>query len=179
MISTRKSERGSALVIAMAAAVIVSIIVAVVMNLSIRRFELSAQRTDHEVAKMSSEAGLQYVFARLDIDAAFRTAVQNKRIVGHPAAAVPLTDATAEYVITCDAALIGADQVDPRLHVGAKINTEVNADGTPGPQNGQYVGGKHVTIRIRFLTAADLAANPNFDAARPYRIRVDTNFAEG
>lgn len=175
MLSTRKSERGSALVIAMAAAVIVSVIVAVVINLSIRRFELSAQRTDHEVAKMSSEAGLQYVFARMDRDAAFRTNVQNKRILGHPASAVPLTDATAEYVITCDAALVGADLVVPALHVGTKANLA-----------GSYVydsitnpSGKHVTIRVRFLTAADLAANPTFDPARPYRVRASSNFAVG
>ncbi len=176
MLSTRTSERGSALVIAMAAAVIVSIIVAVVMNLSIRRFELSAQRTDHEVAKMSSEAGLQYVFSRLAIDdAVFGAAVRLKR-TSLGAAAVPLNNAAAEYVVTCDTALPGgSDEVDQRLHVGAKIDTQ----GPASPTNGQYVGGKHVTIRVRFLTANDFTANPTLDAARPYRVRVDTNFAEG
>lgn len=172
MLSARTSERGSALVIAMAAAVFVSIIVAVVMNLSIRRFELSAQRTDHEVAKMSSEAGLQYAFARLASTGAagdaFRARVQ---------AASP-----GEYTIACHLAqqgLVASATVeqDNGLHVGAKINTEVADDGTPGPLNGQYVGGKHVRIRIHFFTGvgADVAPDP----ARPYRVRVSTNFAEG
>ncbi len=150
------------MVTAIVLALIVSVTAAVVLSLTFRRFELSAFRTDHAVAAGTAEAGFQYTFARLDQDAVFRTAVQNKRTTLGPAARPgdrSASDFAAEYVLTCDASVPAAqrDELVPALHMGAAV------------------AGKHVTLRIRFFTAAD---SPPF-AARPYRVRSFSNFGTG
>ena len=124
-------ERGLALVTAIAAAVVISITAAVVLNLTFQRFELSVFRTDHAVAVASSEAGLQYVFARMEREPAFRTAVQNKTInAGTP----------TPYVVTCHAAAApNEDEVDDALHMG----------------------NKHVTVEITFFRPQDNPPDPN------------------
>ena len=71
-----KGERGVALPTAIVAALVVSVTALVVLNLTMRRFELSAQRSDHLGSSVASEAGFQYAFARLGLDPAFDTAVR-------------------------------------------------------------------------------------------------------
>ncbi len=71
-----KDERGIALPTAIVAALVVSITALVVLNLTMRRFELSAFRSDHARSLIASESGFQYAFARLDLDPAFDIAVR-------------------------------------------------------------------------------------------------------
>ena len=156
----RSSRRGVAMVTAIVLALAVSATAAVVLSLTFRRFELSAFRTDHTVAVASAEAGFQYAFARLNIQA-FRDAVQNKRTALGAGAVAP-DDPAAEYIVTCNNAVNPRDELVPELHVGTKVDTNPSS-----PTFGQYVGGKHVTLRIRFFTAADAAPVPN----RSFRVR--------
>lgn len=64
----RRSQEGVALATALAAAVVVSLLVIAALNLTLRRFELSAARSDHAQAAQAAEAGLRYVFERLRLD---------------------------------------------------------------------------------------------------------------
>lgn len=166
----RSGQEGIAIVTALAAAVVVSITAAAVLGLTWRRLELSAFRADHDVAVSASEAGVQYALARLDLDAAFRTAVQNKTIgAGTP----------TDYIVTChnlpgiveDQILANPPVSDAeQLHVAMKLN-----------QAGVYVGGKHVVVRIRFHREANprdpdpLPGSPN----SRYRISARTEFGTG
>lgn len=157
------------MVTAILAALIVSLTAAVVLNMTFRRFELSAFRTDHTVAGMEAEAGLQYAFARLT-DPAFQAAVQLKR-TALGAGAIGVNDARAEYIVSCladvDPNTAGTQAPDEQITAIHMGGTRVGAaDGT---------GGKHVTVRIRFFTAADAAPI----AARPYRVRASTTFGTG
>lgn len=123
----RAGEEGIALATAIVAAVVISITALVILNLSMRRFEMSAFRSDHTVALVSSEAGFQYVFARLDHDPVFRTAVQDKTLV--PGAPTP-------YIVSSDPA-VTADETDPRLNVGKDVTVEITfmrlQDNPPDP----------------------------------------------
>ena len=171
----RSGERGIAMVTAMAAAVIISILAVVVLNMTFRRFELSAFRTDRAVAGAAAEAGLKYAFARLQLDTTytdlnFPGPPGFANVVQRAGQAVPPRD----YVLRCHPLTgLAVDQVVPQLHVGAKINTERNPNGTPGPNYGQYVGGKHVTVRIRWDPAG------TGGAARPYIIRASADYGTG
>ena len=151
MISLRGNQRGVAMVTAIVLAVIVSAIAAGVLSLTMRRFELSAFRTDHAVAAATSEAGFQYAFARLDKDAAFKAAVDAK--------------APGYYLIYCNANpdfppefQVAPNEVVPALHMG----------------------NKHMAVRIRHFTDAGVAPdqNPVF-AARPYKVRAVAVFGTG
>ena len=159
------SQQGLALITAMAAAVIISLTAAVVMGVTWRRMEMSALRSDHLVSQMASEAGLQYAFARLDKDTAgaFKAAIQAK--------------GANDYIIRChDDTTITEDlPLIPALHVGAKVDTAPDSPSEPQTY-GQYTGGKHVTIRIRY-NAAGWGTPP--DPARPYKITASSDFATG
>lgn len=72
----RGDDRGIALPTAIVAALVVSITALVVLNLTMRRFELSAFRSDHAISMVSSESGFQYAFARLAADPAFENTVR-------------------------------------------------------------------------------------------------------
>lgn len=171
------------MVMAIVLALVVSVTTALVLNMTFRRFDLSAFRTDHSVAAATSEAGLQYAFARMDKDltstipafpgvSGFRNRVQAKR---NNLGAGPIADntAAAEYVVTSDAS-VAADELVPALQMGGKV------DITPGsPTFGQYVGRKNVTLRIRFFnTAAPFNDVPPI-ANRPYKVRSFSNFGTG
>ncbi|GEM_PF-3485184 len=176
------------MVTAIVLALVVSAIVAVVLSLTFRRFELSAFRTDHSVAAGTAEAGFQYAFARLDKDRTyndpafpgppngFRETVQRKR-ASRGAAPIPATGAAndaAEYVVTCHAdAAADENQVVPALHMGGV------PDGAGGVK-----GGKHLTVRIRHFTTADVNVLPNSPlktllANRPYKVRSFATFGTG
>ena len=64
----RNDDRGIALVVAMAAALAVSIAAAVVLTFTFQQFHLTVFESDHAEAFTASDAGLQYVFARLKAD---------------------------------------------------------------------------------------------------------------
>ncbi len=182
------NQKGVAMVTAIVLALVVSAMAAVVLSLTMRRFELSAFRTDHAVAAGTSEAGFQYAFARLAVPA-FRTLVDTKRTSLGPGA-VPANDLAAEYVISChDDPAITEDQIldpdgagslqqAPALHMGGVLDATVIA---PPATTGGLRGGKHVTVRIRYFTAADITAGfyPAALAARPYRVRSSSNFGTG
>ncbi|MBI3333286.1 MAG: hypothetical protein HYZ93_04270 [Candidatus Omnitrophica bacterium] len=68
---------GVALMVAIVAALAVSLTAVVVLNLTFRRLELSSFRSDHLSASFAAEAGIQYAFARLDRDKPFRDRVEN------------------------------------------------------------------------------------------------------
>ncbi len=61
-------ERGAALIVAVIAAIMVTLLAAVVLSVSMERFEFSAFRSDHAKAASGAEAGLRYAFSRLDKD---------------------------------------------------------------------------------------------------------------
>ncbi|MBI3322503.1 MAG: hypothetical protein HYZ94_02365 [Candidatus Omnitrophica bacterium] len=82
----KQGERGIALATAIVAALLISVTALVVLGVSMRRFELSAARSDHARAMVSSEAGLQYAFARLAKDSAFENDIR--------------TDADPPYVVS-------------------------------------------------------------------------------
>ena len=158
------NQRGIAMVSAMLLAAIVSALAVLVINLTFRRFALSAFRTDHMVAEASAEGGFQYAFARLKQDAAFRTAVQAKRdALGR--GAIPANNAAAEYVVTCDDTIPVAqrDELVPELHMGVAA------------------AGKHLTLRIRFFHNEPLLGFTDAVplANRPYRIRSSSSFGTG
>ncbi|MDO8729998.1 MAG: hypothetical protein Q7J69_02270 [Candidatus Omnitrophota bacterium] len=172
--SMRAGQKGVAMVTAIVLALIVSVLVAGVLSLTMRRFELSAFRTDHTVAAGTSEAGLQYAFARLAADdAVFGAAVRAKRnALGNG----PIADGTAaaEYVVTSDASVPAnqRDELEPALQMGGKVDTTVDS-----PTFGQYVGRKNVTLRIRFFNTALNDVPPI--ANRPYKVRSVSNFGTG
>ena len=122
------ATRGAALLFAMVAAVVVALTAGVVLNLTLRRFELSALRSDRAGAVLSSEAGVQYAFARLTADAAFRN-----RVINAP---------SPPYTISPAAPVTPNSEPDPRLrfryYVGITGMQEVDED---------------VTVRIRFRGA--------------------------
>jgi hypothetical protein len=170
------------MVTAIVLALVVSATAAVVLNMTFRRFELSAFRTDRAVGGGTSEAGFQYAFARMDKDrtytalgaTGFREVVQARRnALG--AGAVPANTPLAEFVVTChDAAAADESQVVAAIHMGG-----IPDAGAPGGVR----GGKHLTVRIRFFTAADRTLLPPAQAAilatRPYRVHSISNFGTG
>ncbi len=162
-----KNENGFALATALTAAVVVSIIALAVLNMTLRRFELSTFRTDRAIAGAEADAGLQYVFARLTLD----TTYTNPAFPGAVGFAAVVQAASAggapnHYEIRCHDLPGAENQIVPQLHLGAKINTERADDGTPGPLFGQYVGGKHLAIEVRFDPAGPGGAE------QPYQIRA-------
>lgn len=76
MQTTKSRQRGAALMTAMAAALILSLTASVVLGLTWRRMQLSVNRKDHLVAMTASDGGTQYVFARLQLDPTFNTAIR-------------------------------------------------------------------------------------------------------
>lgn len=155
----RSGERGVAMATAIALAIIVALLVSAVLSLTWRRFELSAHRTDHEVAKASAEAGFQYVFARMDRDTTFADPA-------YPAAqpgfrnVIDAASPAGAYVISCDPAVAAGVRLIPALHMGGRM------------QGGELVGGKHVTVRIQREPA------PRF-ADRPYIVRSSSTYGTG
>ena len=72
----RSGERVIALVIAVAAALVISITAGVVLNITFRRFELSAQRSDHTAGLTATEGATRYLFIRFDLDPVFEARVR-------------------------------------------------------------------------------------------------------
>lgn len=122
----RCSERGIALPTAIAAAVVVSILAAVVLNLTFRRFELSVSRTSRAEASLAAETGLQYAFERLRSDPTFETNVRAK--------------APDFYVITSSTSLFVPVQING-------VSTSYPVDEGPIPE--LAFGNRHVHIAIR------------------------------
>ena len=182
------------MVTAVILALVVSATAAVVLTLTLRRFELSAFRTDHAVAEASAEAGLQYAFARLDKDSTstnsnfpsvqgFKKLVQAKR-EKMGTNGVDLYDEKAEYIVSChhDPGITEDEILDPpgtgplqpaALHMGGVLATAA-----PGGLR----GGKHVRVLIRFFTDKDLAtsaARLQVPAGRPYRVKASSFYGTG
>ena len=66
-----RSEQGVALVVALAAAIVAFFIVIAVLNLTFNRFNLSFLEADRAAAYAASEAGVRYVFTRLEVDTTY------------------------------------------------------------------------------------------------------------
>lgn len=112
----RRDERGVALPTAIVVALMVSVTAVALLNFVMARFELSAQRSDHSISRLSCEAGFQYAFTRLDNDPAFEDAVRNDnngRLVS------PL-DVGTRIWFPYDGGRrrIRVDQQEPRLRMG-------------------------------------------------------------
>ena len=170
------NQKGIAMVAAIVLALVVSVIAAGVLSLTMRRFELSSFRTDHAVAAATSEAGFQYAFARLAADPAFRAAVELKR-TNQGVPAISRDNVGIEYLVCCHNSPTWAE--DEVLQNDLTLPSPLHMGGVM--QGGQLVGGKHVMIRIRFFTAADIAAgeHPAAMADRPYRVRSFSAFGSG
>ena len=161
----RSAEHGVAMVTAIAVAIVVSLTAATVLNLTWRRFELSASRSDRDVALAAAEVGLQYAFARLDVN----DTNQLRDGIGNPVgpAGVSFQDrvgADADgLLISSDNAVAGLDHWEPNLHVSTRMVSD------PGnPQFGGYVGGKHVTVRITLDPTPTDPARPFVSAQADY-----------
>ena len=140
------------MVTAIVLALIVSVLAAGVLNLTMRRFELSALRTDHAVAMASAEAGFQYAFTRLANDLTFQNNVDLK--------------APGYYLIYC--------------HANPNFPPEFQGAPDEPPIPALHVGNKHIAVRIRHFTDAGIAPdqNPSF-ATRPYKVRAVAVFGTG
>lgn len=166
---TRTREQGIAMVTALMAALLVSITAAVVLNMTLRRFELSAFRTDHTVATHEAEAGLQYAFARLARDGAFRTAVQNKQSGGRQ----------AYYALSCNPNA-DVDPVTPGVQLPDEQVSALHMGGTLTPPAVDGTGGKHAVVRIIFGGGLGLpAGEPALPPGAQYRVRATTDFGTG
>ncbi len=165
----RSGEKGIAMVTAIGLALIVSIMAAVVLNMTFRRFELSALRTRHAVAMMGSEAGFQYAFARMDRSPAFQTAVKNKTLI----ASTPTW-----YVVACHP--IGATGTPNTLQNDApELVTQMQLTTTDEVVPALHMGAKHVVVKIKYFRtpAADgVNDNPRFPA-RPWEVRSGSAYA--
>ena len=64
----RGADTGAAMVIAITASLLVSLTAATVLGLTFQRFRLSKFRSERQKALYAAEAGLQYAFARLNLD---------------------------------------------------------------------------------------------------------------
>ncbi len=73
----RSSEKGVALVVAVAASLMVLFIVMAVMNLSFNSFNAAFLQADHAAAQAACEAGVRYVFNRIELDTTYTDAVFN------------------------------------------------------------------------------------------------------
>ena len=73
MMRMKPSNRGVAMLIALIAALLVSLTAIITMNLVGRRFHLSAFGTDHAKAFSASEAGVKYALTRLWREANFQS----------------------------------------------------------------------------------------------------------
>ena len=140
------------MVMAIVLALIVSVLAVGVLSLTMRRFELSAFRTDHAVAEAAAEAGFQYAFARLDQDQAFQNAVDAK--------------APGYYLIYC--------------HASTNFPPEFQVAPDEPPIPALHMGDKHIAVRIRRFTNAGVAPdqNPSF-ATQPYKVRAVAVFGTG
>jgi len=160
----RSGQEGIAMVTAIAIALIVSIMAAVVLNMTFRRFELSAARTDHAIGMVAAEAGFQYAFARMDRSQAFRTLVMNKSPAG------------SWYVITCHP----VTNLDPGLVAyltnrtgGTAVDREIRA---------LHMGTRHVVLLISYDRPQGNGGTPfpsTSATPRPYTIRSTSTFAGG
>ena len=168
----RSGEKGIAMVTAIGLALIVSIMAAVVLNMTFRRFELSALRTRHAVAMMGSEAGFQYAFARLDRSNTvppFRQLVRSKTVnAGTP----------TWYVVACHP--IGATGTPDTLRNDApELVTQMQLTTTDEVVPALHMGGKHVVVKIEYYRtpAQDgVNDNPRF-TDRPYEVRSGSAYA--
>lgn len=164
----RSGERGVAMVTAMAAALIISIMAIAVLNMTLRRFELSAFRTDRAVAGAEAEAGVRYAFAWLLVPAnqlLVQNAKANERQRYFALSCNPAAD------VDLDAPGVQApDRQVPALHMGGTL--------TPPAVDG--VGGKHVVVRIIFGGGAGLpAGEAPLPPGAQYRVRSRTVFGTG
>ncbi len=159
-----RNDEGAALIMGIAAALILSITAAVVLGITWRQFELFRTRADRAITQAAAMAGLQYAFARLDADSNFRTAVQGKRTNPplSPNVQVPEDDPKAKYVLVCHTipGVARDGPLIPALHVSSRMS------------GGQYQGGKHVTVWVRYLLPID---NPR-DPARPYKVGASADY---
>lgn len=114
---------GIALMVAIVAALAVSLTAVVTLNLTFRRFELSSFRSDHLSASFAAEAGIQYAFARLDLDKPFLNRVEN----------APSTP----YTVSPTAPNSPTSEPEPNLRMGNKeVTVRISRRGPVG--SGQF-----------------------------------------
>lgn len=105
------------MVTAIVAALVVSITAVVVLNLTFRRFEISAFRSDHAVAAVEAEGGNQFAWAWF-LDPANHALVQAAGAAGYRIAG----NADSLPWVENGVQLMGAEnEVDPTLVLGNKI----------------------------------------------------------
>ncbi|MCM8794622.1 MAG: hypothetical protein NC819_02320 [Candidatus Omnitrophica bacterium] len=67
-----RSEKGIALMVAVTSALVALVLTVAVLNLSTNRFAVSFLSSDHAGALQATEAGIRYVFSRLEVDTTYQ-----------------------------------------------------------------------------------------------------------
>ena len=110
-----RKRNGIALSIAVAVALIVSMLAAAVLNAAFRRFSLSFFQQSRTIALFAAEGGLQYADARLRTDTTFRNNVITKAPSAYLVSSMTTLAARAAWHIvpaeTLDQESIGALQL--------------------------------------------------------------------
>lgn len=150
----RNGSQGTVLVVAIVAAIVVSLTAVVVLNLTFRRFHLSHMGSDHEAALFASEAGIRYALQRLDVNDTNQLIDKNGKPSGDPniffrdrVKGKALQEPPQELVVSSDPKAPSLDHWEPNLQMG----------------------GKHVTIGILYNPAGA-------PSDRPYKVRASSDY---
>ena len=158
-----KDSQGVALAMAVVGALLVSIMAALVLNMTYRSFYLSAFQTDHTASFYASEVGAQYVIRRIQVDRVYADpnfpGVQGFENVIRAAGASPPGPNRA-YVITS----LRAPQ-NPVID-GVAVTPDLRTDDLAVGKLGPPATRRDVTVWIRFTNGN----NP------PYQIRAFSDY---
>ncbi len=149
-----KNNKGVALAVAVTVSLMVSLLAAVVLNVTFRRFNLSFFQQSRSIAMYASEAGIQYVDTRLKADTTFRDAVLAKS---------RLTTPPSWYIIS---SMTAAEALAAGHIAESEAVDEPNLNDL---EMGGSIKKKEVTIRVR--------ENPR-DSLK-YETRVKASYGTG
>jgi len=148
-----QNNKGVALAIAITVSLMVSLLAAVVLNITFQRFNLSFFQQSRAIALYASEAGIQYADTRLKVDTTFRNAV-----LARSRSTTPPSWYIVSSMTTAQARAAG--------HIGASESVDLT---TPDLQMGGSIKKKDVTIKVR--------ENP--DHSNKYETRVKASYGTG
>lgn len=149
-----QNNKGVALAIAVTVSLMVSLLAAVVLNVTFRRFNLSFFQQSRAIALYASEAGIQYVDTRLKVDETFRNTV-----LARSRSTTPPSWYIVSSMTTAEARAAG--------HV--ESTETVNEANINDLEMGSSIKKKEVTIRIRENPANSLK----------YETRVKASYGTG
>lgn len=150
------NNKGVALAVAITVSLMISLLAAVVLNITFRRFNLSFFQQSRAIALYASEAGIQYVDTRLKVDAGVGGFLQ--RVQARSRSTTPPSWYIVSSMTTAQARAAG--------HIDA---TETVDETTLDVQMGGSIKKKEVTIRVRENPANSLK----------YETRVKASYGTG